>query len=88
MRVAWFKLTVDSILIRTLLMSSSKTCVPQPTALSRSFYSIDLKHPLAVGGGGGCPVTFLLPLKISIFSQFIINCWFELVMSSLDATRI
>ena len=40
MRVALFKLTaIDSILLRTPLMSSSKTHAPQPTELSRGFYS-------------------------------------------------
>ena len=39
MRVAPFKLkTIDSILIRTPLMSSNKTRAPHPTALSRAFY--------------------------------------------------
>ena len=39
MWVALFRLTTtDSILIRTPLLSSSKTHAPQPTALSRGFY--------------------------------------------------
>ena len=39
MWAALFKLqTIDSILIRTLLMSSRKTRAPHPEALSRGFY--------------------------------------------------
>ena len=39
MSVALFKLTAsDGILIRTLLMCSSQTSAPQPTALLRGFY--------------------------------------------------